>query len=120
MISQLQLLEATILEFKERYHITATELASLKNKLAQDNTTGQLLTLSKNLDSANEEIATLTQKINELTDEKNQLTNKITTLEEQNTQLHNQKCELALKQKLAVERVEVITNWLTKIDNGTI
>lgn len=120
MISQLQLLETTILELKERYHITATELVSLKNKLAQDNTAGQLLKLNERLEDAGKQIIDLNKQLDDLMNEKNQLADQILALKEENSQLSTKNQELANKHTLAVQRVEVITNWLTKIDNGTI
>lgn len=111
MITQLKLLEQTIAELKERYHITATELISLKNKVSQDTTAHQLHTLQAELKTAKEAIATLTAANTNLEKEN-------TELHEQNQALLIQNTELTEKNSLAISRAEVIQNWLAKIDRA--
>lgn len=111
MITQLKLLEQAIGELKNRYHITATELVSLKSKVAQDTSAHQLDTVQAELKSAKEAVATLTTANTNLERE-------IAALHEQNQALLTQNTELMEKNSLAISRAEVIQNWLAKIDRA--
>lgn len=101
MITQLKLLEQAISELKERYHITASELVSLKNKIAQDTTANELSTLQAELKNAKEAVATLTTA-------NANLENEIAELQEQNQALLIQNTDLTEKNSLAISRAEVI------------
>lgn len=109
MITQLALLEQAVNELKERYHITASELVSLKNKISQDNSAQQLTALQTELQHANDTINTLTHTNSDLEIRLNKLY-------EQNQALIAQNQELTEKNTLAISRAEVIQNWLVKID----
>lgn len=111
MITQLKLLEQAISELKERYHITASELVSLKNKIAQDTTANELSTLQAELKNAKEAVATLTTA-------NANLENEIAELQEQNQALLIQNTDLTEKNSLAISRAEVIQAWLAKIDRA--
>lgn len=111
MITQLKLLEQAVSELKERYHITATELINLKNKVAQDTTADELSVLQTQLKTAKEAVATLTTANANLERE-------IADLHEQNQALLIQNTDLTEKNSLAISRAEVIQNWLAKIDQA--
>lgn len=113
MIAQLKLLEQTFVELKERYHITATELVSLKNKISQDTTAQQLSVLQDTLNAVTKQLTDL-QADNRLLEEK------LTELYEQNESLVAQNKELAEKNVLAISRAQVIQEWLAKIDNADV
>lgn len=111
MITQLQLLEQTVVELKERYHITATELVSLKNKISQDSTPQKLTTAQANLTQANDTIATL-QATNR------DLEAQLAELYEKNQRLSAQNQELVQKNNLAMSRAQLVQDWLAKIDSA--
>ncbi|MDO4897176.1 MAG: hypothetical protein Q3971_07420 [Moraxella sp.] len=110
MITQLKLLEQAVSELKERYHITATELVNLKNKMSHDNTPHQLATLQSDLKSAKDTITALTQTNADLEAQ-------LAELCKQNQALIAQNQELTEKNALAISRAEAIQNWLAKIDH---
>lgn len=117
MLTELQQLEQTIAEIKTRYHITATELANLKHKVANDDRDRQISDLMQKLERSQQENQTLNTRVQELSDSRHALEGQIETLYEQNQQLLAQNDELAKKNALAISRAEVIQEWLTKIDN---
>lgn len=108
MITQLQLLEQALNELKERYHITATELLSLKNKMSQDN--------APDVNVLQSELQTAKDTIEHLTQTNTSLETQLADLYEQNQTLLIQNQELTEKNSLAISRAEVIQNWLAQID----
>lgn len=109
MITQLQLLEQALNELKERYHITATELLSLKNKMSHDTSAQDVSVLQSELQTAKDTIEHLTQT-------NTSLETQLADLYEQNQTLLIQNQELTEKNSLAISRAEVIQNWLAQID----
>ena len=120
MLAQLQLLEQTISELKDRYHITATELVNLKHRMESDTTGDDLGRLQAKLDISQKDLTALTETLNEVNRANADLEKQINELCEQNSQLTAKNKELENKNALAVGHAEVIQDWLTKIDNGTI
>lgn len=117
MLTQLQILEQTVLQIKNRYNITATELANLQQKIAQDTSGAQIDTLQQNLELANAQIDSLNTKIDELSMLNQQLTEQLANLNEQHQELVQKNQDLTDKNSLAISRVEIIQQWLNKIDN---
>ncbi|WFF38978.1 hypothetical protein LU290_01715 [Moraxella nasibovis] len=117
MLSQLQALEHTILEMKKQYNVTATELANLKHKLANDDSPTLIQNLQGSLNQTAQKLQEQSERADALEQSRNALQAQIETLIEQNQALsaHNQ--ELKDKNALAISRAETIQDWLTKIDN---
>ncbi|WP_323841240.1 MULTISPECIES: hypothetical protein [unclassified Moraxella] len=117
MLSQLQTLEQNILEIKKQHNVTATELANLKHKLANDDSPAIIHNLQLNLDKAEQDLKEQTKRADGLEQSRNALQAQIEELIEKNQTLlaHNQ--ELKDKNKLAISRAEIIQEWLAKIDN---
>lgn len=120
MLTQLQILEQTVLQIKNRYNITATELANLQQRIAQDTSGAQIDTLQQNLELANAQIDSLNAKIDELSMLNQQLTEQLANLNEQHQELVQKNQDLTDKNSLAISRVEIIQQWLNKIDNQNI
>lgn len=117
MLTELQALEQTILEMKKQYTITATELANLKHKLANDTSSATITALQTELDQTTQFLKDQTERAYDLEQSRNALQAQIEELITQNQALtaHNQ--ELKDKNTLAISRAEIIQEWLTKIDN---
>lgn len=116
MLAQLQVLEQTILAMKKQYTVTATELANLKQKVANDNLPQQLVALQKQLNQANTELDSYHEQVRELEESRNILQKQIEDLYEANQSLIQQNQDLKDKNALAISRAEVIRDWLGKID----
>lgn len=117
-INQLQ--QATE-ELSRRYHVTATELANLKNK--PNNEPVYQRTISK----LENKLANLTHEHNELTQIHDSTAQKLNELMTQNTEqaqlierLSEENKVLKQKNRTAIERAELIQEWLQNIDNGTV
>lgn len=120
MLEKLQELEDLLTQVTNQYHIVATELANLKNRPNNDaKNEATIIELHAELDSTQRQLgelqASLTQN-NTLLDDKdkhiNELNAKIQALTEENDELKH-------KNRLAIERAEVVQTWLANIDNGT-
>lgn len=120
MLAQLQLLEQNIVELKDRYHITATELINLKNRLASDTTSDEINKLQTELATARKALETSNESVETLERTNVALEKQINELCEQNRQLSIKNQELENKTALAISRAEVIQNWLTNIDNSAV
>lgn len=117
MITQLQALEQTIVAMKKKYAVTATELANLKQKVANDNNPQLISKLQAQLDTANQDLSTHLAQISELQTSRDALQSQIEQLVEQNQQLSEQNQDLKEKNELAIARAEIIRNWLAQIDH---
>lgn len=117
MLDQLQALEQLLMQIKNQHNITTAELASIKHQMAQDDHIQQIQRLQENLNLANEEIGTLTAKANELTEFNSHLENQISQLNEKNQLLTEKNKEILDKYSLVVSRVDIIQEWLNKIDH---
>lgn len=119
MIEKLRLLEQKIAELSNQYNVVATELANLKNKPNNDakyeyainqlnaqyeQSQSELLALQNTHKQAREKLETLTQ-------ENTKYAGELSLLREEN---HN----LREKNRLAIERAELIQNWLSNIDHA--
>lgn len=117
MISQLQALEQTILEMKKQYTVTATELANLKHKLANDTSPAIISDLQVRLEKTTQELRLQNERTNSLEHSCSALQAQIEILAEQNQSLTTHNQELKDKNALAISRAEIIQEWLTRIDN---
>lgn len=117
MLTNLQILEQTISDLKIRYNITATELANLKLKLAQDDRDQQITNLEHELAQARHRGDDLATRFDELNIIKTNLTEQVAQLTAQNERLTAENKELHDKNALAISRAEVIQTWLSKIDH---
>ncbi len=117
-INQLQ--QATE-ELSRRYHVTATELANLKNKPNNEPVYQRTISELEN------KLANLTHEHNELTQIHDSTAQKLNELMTQNTEqaqlierLSEENKVLKQKNRTAIERAELIQEWLQNIDNGTV
>ncbi|MFL1732065.1 hypothetical protein [Moraxella oculi] len=117
MLSQLQALEHTILEMKKQYTVTATELANLKHKLANDDKPTIIHNLQSTLEKTTQQLKDQTERADSLEKSRNALQAQIETLIEQNQALKAHNKELKDKNTLAISRAEIVQEWLTKIDS---
>lgn len=117
MLTQLQHLEQVISDLKARYNITATELANLKHKVANDDSPRQISQLQNELSRNQEENNALHARIKELLNAQDELDKRLDELSEENQRLSQANNELTEKNALAISRAEVIQTWLSKIDN---
>lgn len=117
MLTQLQQLEKTVTELKARYNITATELANLKHKLANDDSPQQISQLQHEVSQSSQENEVLRARIKELLAAQNDLDKQLNELSQENESLTKKNNELSEKNALAISRAEVIQTWLSKIDN---
>ncbi|STZ31344.1 hypothetical protein [Moraxella ovis] len=106
MISQLQALEQTILDMKKQYNVTATELANLKHKLANDTSPAIISDLQLRLEKTTQELHSQTDRANSLEQSRNALQAQIEELVEQNQSLNTHNQELKDKNALAISRAE--------------
>lgn len=120
LLDKVTQLRTAIDGLNSRYHIVATELANLKNR--PDNEPIYKQTISK-LES---QLANLTHEFNELNTIHTQTCDKTQDLITQNNKLAKTVEELTeentlLRQKnrTAIERAELVQEWLKNIDNGT-
>lgn len=97
MIEQLKRLEATILEVRKHYHITATELVNLKNKTKSDIQTATQ-TLKAQLDNAQAEKNRLQRQLQNKIDVYDKIEQELTELKQDHAIMSNQFNEL--KQQL--------------------
>lgn len=117
MLTQLQALEQTIVEMKKQHTVTATELANLKHKLANDTKPALISDLQLRLEKTSQELEQQTERGNALEQSRNALQAQIESLIEQNQALNAYNQELKDKNALAISRAEIIQEWLTKIDS---
>lgn len=128
MIEQLKTLEATILDVRKRYHITATELKNLKAKptvnasdfeqakqqLANSNEARD--TIHKQLQDLDTRYQTLAEAHHTLSEEQHELVTQLKELQQQNAKLKAQNQALQEKNRVATEHVQVVLERLTHID----
>lgn len=116
MLTELQSLEQTILEMKKQYHVTATELANLKHKLANDNSHAIINDLQTRLDKTSQELKTQSERADALEQSRNTLQDQIEDLVAQNQTLKAQNQEYKDKHALAISNAKTVQDWLIKID----
>lgn len=119
MIDKLRTLEETIVSMNKRYHVVATELANLKNKPnneAKYEATIDELTVA--LNTAKDAIAKLQGDLKNSQSRLNDSERQAEQLAKENRQLLDENTELKQKNRLAIERAELIKTWLYNIDNA--
>ncbi|OOR92827.1 hypothetical protein B0181_01460 [Moraxella caviae] len=116
MLNQLQTLEQTVLELKKQHNYTATELANLKHKMANDDSPHIITDLQNRLAQATQDLNAQAKQSEQLEQSRNALQAQIETLIEENQSLIKQNQELKDKNALAISRAEIIQEWLSKID----
>lgn len=116
MLAQLQALEQSIIAMKKQYAVTATELANLKQRLANDDSPRQIGDLQAQLNKANQEIDNYCEQVDSLEHTRNALQKQVEELYQANQTLIQQNQDLKDKNALAISRAEVIRDWLGKID----
>lgn len=116
-VNQLQL---AINELNSRYHIVATELANLKSRPNNESIYKQTISQLEN------RLASLTHEFDELNDVHTVTANKTQELITQNNKLNKKIDELTAENTLlqqknltAIQRAELVQEWLKNIDNGT-
>ncbi|MDO4895174.1 MULTISPECIES: hypothetical protein [Moraxella] len=117
MLAQLQALEQTILAMKKQYAVTATELANLKQKIANDTTPQLVDGLQSKLNQANQDLHNQQIQNKSLEESRNALQKQVEELYEANQNLLKQNQELKDKNALAISRAEIIRDWLSQIDH---
>ncbi len=118
MLAQLQALEQTIIAMKKQYAVTATELANLKQRLANDDSPQQIINLQQQLNKANQEIDSYCEQVDSLEHSRNALQKQVEDLYQANQALVQQNQDHKDKNALAISRAEVIRDWLGKIDRS--
>ncbi|MFC0820275.1 hypothetical protein [Moraxella marmotae] len=116
MLAQLQALEQTIIAMKKQYAVTATELANLKQRIANDDSPQQINALQAKLSQAMLDADNYHQKIDSLEQTRSSLEDQISDLYQANQALIAENEDLKEKNAKAVARVETIRDWLSKID----
>lgn len=117
MLTQLQALEQTILAMKKQYAVTATELANLKQKVANDSNPRLINELQGRLQQVEQENLDHKQQLQDLEQSRQALQKQVEDLYEANQNLLQQNQDLKAKNELAISRAEIIRNWLAQIDN---
>ncbi|OAV16024.1 hypothetical protein AO366_1721 [Moraxella catarrhalis] len=118
MLAQLQALEQTIIAMKKQYAVTATELANLKQRIANDDSAKQIETLQDKLNQALIDIENYNDRVDDLQQTQNALEQQVDELYQANQALITQNQDLKDKNALAISRAEVIRDWLSKIDRS--
>lgn len=118
MLAQLQALEQTIIAMKKQYAVTATELANLKQRIANDDSARQIETLQAKLNQALVDIDHHNNRVDDLQQTQNALEQQVDELYQANQALITQNQDLKDKNALAISRAEVIRDWLSKIDRS--
>ena len=116
MLAQLQALEQTIIAMNKQYAVTATELANLKQRVANDDSPKQINALQTKLNQALLDIETYHDRIDSMQQTQIALEQQVEDLYQQNQTLISQNQDLKDKNALAISRAEVIRDWLSKID----
>lgn len=117
MLTQLQDLEQAILAMKKQYAVTATELANLKQKVANDTNPQLINQLQTRLTQADQDIESYQDQIHQLEQSRQALQKQVEDLYEDNQSLKKQNEDLKTKNALAISRAEIIRNWLAQIDS---
>lgn len=120
MIDKLRLLEQKIADLATQYNIVATELVNLKNKPNnEDKYEYAIQQLTAQFEQSQSELASLQasqkqarEKIEQLSQENTKFVGELSLLREENHSLRE-------KNRLAIERAELIQNWLANIDHAT-
>lgn len=112
LFAKLTSLEEHLSTLKKQYHITATELANLKNRPNYEDEYKQtILKLS-------DELATLKERLSHSQSSEQQALTNLDKLGQENALLVAQINDLKEKNKIAVEHAELIQNWLRRIDSS--
>ncbi len=119
MIDKLRLLEETLVQVNKQYHVVATELANLKNKPNNDaKNTAIIEGLRTKIQGFEQQISEMEGKLAQSQKELEQADQQNDLLNEENRRLSEENNELKRKNRLAIERAELIQTWLYNIDNA--
>lgn len=120
MLDKLQELEQLLTQITNQYHVVATELINLKNRPSNEaKHEATIDELSIELDIANERLAELETNAQNQSKQLDEHARLIESLTQQNNQLITENDELKQKNRLAIERADIIQTWLANIDNAT-
>lgn len=120
MIDKLRFLEQKVSEITTRYNVTATELANLQKKPNNDAKYEHAISqLSAQLEETQHELTTLKTTHQATRDKMETITKENDTLADQIQSLQQENRELKEKNRIAIERAELIQKWLSNIDNAT-
>lgn len=119
MIDKLRLLEQKIADLTTQYNVVATELANLKNKPNNDDKYEYAIKqLTAQFEQSQSELLALQntqkqarEKIDQLAQENSKFVGELSVLREENHSLKE-------KNRIAIERAELIQNWLSNIDHA--
>ncbi len=119
MLEKLQTLEAQIQTLTQNYHVALTDLANLKNKPNNDaKNEATILALGQKLTQAQDDCKTLTTQVQNLTKQLDASLADIDSLQADNANLSEMVTALQEKNRLAIERAELVKDWLVNIDNA--
>lgn len=119
MIDKLRLLEQKIADLTTQYNVVATELANLKNKPNNDDKYEYAIKqLTAQFEQSQSELLALQntqkqarEKIDQLAQENSKFIGELSVLREENHSLKE-------KNRIAIERAELIQSWLSNIDHA--
>ena len=118
MLAKLQQLEQTIADVTTQYRIVATELANLKNKPDHQAEYERTISeLSAKFDNSQGTLLTLQEAHKQLMGRVDELAENNDALYAENRTLKEENDALKAKNRLAMERAEVVQNWLRTIDS---
>lgn len=119
MIDKLRTLEEVVLHMTKRYNVVATELANLKNKIKEiPDHERTIEEMNAKIDEANTALKNAQNQQKQLQEKLNALGRQSDLLHEENRLLASENSELKDKNRLAIERAELIQEWLYNIDNA--
>lgn len=119
MIDKLRTLEETVLNMTKRYNVVATELANLKNKVKEIPEQERLIEeLKDKIAKTSDALKNAHSQQKHLQEKLNALGRQSDLLHEENRLLTDENTELKTKNRLAIERAELIQTWLYNIDNA--
>lgn len=114
LIQKITQLQSVLDELQKRYHITATELANLKNKPNYEEQ------YKKTIENQRIELSNCQAQLNEHIKSQKDNEQNLKKLVLENQRLNDEIHHLKQKNKTAVEHAELIQNWLQRIDNNTL
>lgn len=119
MLDKLQTLEQALNALNKQYHVVATELANLKNKPNNDAKNEAIIAdLGQKLNQSHEHAKQLQQKLDDALDNLRQHSENTHHLVQENERLIQENSDLKQKNRLAIERAELIQTWLYNIDHA--
>lgn len=119
MLDKLRTLETLIISMNKQYHVVATELANLKNKPNNDAKNEALIDkLTQAFNQSQADLKTTQESLKKTQTELSDALKQNELLHKQNNDLSHENGELKQKNRLAIERAELIQTWLYNIDNA--